>query len=427
MPRSGYFLPYWLSYLLEPLVGRAGRSVVVRDVDIIGVGITPFGKRPDATLRSLAAASMTAALSDAGVGPSEVDLLVSGNAMAGVLTGQEMIRGQIAATEAGLAGVPVLNVENACTTSSSAVHVALAAIRSGMYDTVLVCGAEKMTGLPTQTVLDAMTGGTDIERIGEITRELTGTENVESFFMTVYASITQAYLDRSGASVNDLADVAVKNSAHGVLNPHAQYRRARTREEVLGSRVVADPLTTLMCSPIADGAAALVLRAADRGTADQSPVRIRACSLGSGVPGATTSESLERRTAAAAYDLAGVGPEDLDVVEVHDAASPNELIMYEDLGLCGVGEGPKLLASGATTLGGRIPVNPDGGLVSRGHPVGATGCAQLVELVTQLRGRADARQVPGARVALAENAGGYLHPDPAACTVTILSVDGAVA
>jgi acetyl-CoA acetyltransferase len=149
-------------------------------------------------------------------------------------------------------------------------------------------------------------------------------------------------------------------------------------------------------------------------------VRIRGCALRSGVTG-SPGAPLEQRTAAAAYEEAGLGPEDLDVAEVHDAAAPAELIMYEELGLCALGEGPKLLASGATALGGRVPVNPDGGLVSRGHPVGATGCAQLVELVTQLRGRAGTRQVPGARVGLAENAGGYLHPEAAACVVTILS------
>jgi acetyl-CoA acetyltransferase len=397
-----------------------------RDVDIVGVGITPFGNGGDVSLRALAAAAMTMAVADAGVMIDEIDLLVSANAMAGLLTGQEMIRGQVAATEAGLAGVPVLNVENACTSSSSAVHVALAAIGSGMYDTVLVCGAEKMAGLPTHAVLDAMTSGADIERIPEITQELTGSdEKAESFFMAVYAQITRAYQERSGATAADLADVAVKNSAHGALNPNAQYRRALTRDEVLRSRLVATPLTTLMCSPIADGAAALVLRAADRDNAERCPVHIRACVLDSGVPGAgAPATALERRTAERAYSQAGVGPDELDVVEVHDAASPNELIMYEELGLCGIGEGPKLLASGATALGGRVPVNPDGGLVSRGHPVGATGCAQLVELVTQLRGRAGRRQVPGARIALAENAGGYLHPDPAACTVTILAGAG---
>ena len=393
----------------------------MRDVDIVGAGITPFGKHPDATMSSLAATAIDAALADAGLQASDVDLLVHGNAMAGLLSGQEMIRGELAASAAGLAGVPVVNVENACATSSSALHVALTGIRSGMYDTAVVCGSEKMTGRPTTEILAAMTSGADLGRVGEITREVTGSDRpTASFFMDVYAGIARDYQARSGATAEDFADVAAKNSAHGALNPKAQYQRALTRSEVLASRVVAAPMTMLMCSPIADGAAALILRAADRVSSSDGAVRIRACALGSGRPGGSGTP-LEQRTAAAAYAQAGLGPGDLDVVEVHDAASPNELIMYEELGLCGLGEGPKLLASGATALGGRVPVNPDGGLVSRGHPVGATGCAQLVELVTQLRGRADARQVPQARVGLAENAGGYLHPDAAACVVTILS------
>jgi acetyl-CoA acetyltransferase len=395
----------------------------MRQVDVIGVGITPFGKHADATVRILGAEAIAMALADAGVAPAEVGLLVHGNAMAGLLDGQEMIRGQVVAADAGLAGVPVVNVENACATSSSALHVALAGIRAGMYDTAVVCGTEKMSGRPTGEILTAMTGGADLERLGEITRDLTGSDEPPvSFFMAVYARIAADYQARAGAVAGDFADVAVKNSAHGALNPNAQYRRALSRDEILASRVVAGPLTTLMCSPIADGAAALVLRAADAPGPTADAVRIRGCALRSGATG-SPGTPLEQRAAAAAYEEAGLGPEDLDVVEVHDAAAPAELIMYEELGLCGRGDGPKLLASGATALGGRVPVNPDGGLVSRGHPVGATGCAQLVELVTQLRGRAGARQVPGARVGLAENAGGYLHPEAAACVVTILSRD----
>jgi acetyl-CoA acetyltransferase len=393
----------------------------MRQVDVIGVGITPFGKRADATVRILGAEAIGMALADAGVAPAEVGLLVHGNAMAGLLDGQEMIRGQVVAAGAGLAGVPVVNVENACATSSSALHVALAGIRAGMYDTAVVCGTEKMSGRPTGEILAAMTGGADLERLGEITRDLTGSEEPPgSFFMAVYARIAADYQARTGAAAGDFADVAVKNSAHGALNPNAQYRRALSRDEILAGRVVAGPLTTLMCAPIADGAAALVLRAADSFGPKADAVRIRGCALRSGAAG-SPGDPLERRAAAAAYEEAGLGPADLDVVEVHDAAAPAELIMYEELGLCGPGDGPKLLASGGTALGGRVPVNPDGGLVSRGHPVGATGCAQLVELVTQLRGRAGARQVPGAQVGLAENAGGYLHPEAAACVVTILS------
>src|SRR3984957_827805 len=218
----------------------------MRDVDIVGAGITPFGKHPDATMSSLAATAIDAALADAGLQASDVDLLVHGNAMAGLLSGQEMIRGELAASAAGLAGVPVVNVENACATSSSALHVALTAIRSGMYDTAVVCGSEKMTGRPTAEILAAMTSGADLGRIGEIIREVTGSDlPTASFFMDVYAGIARDYQARSGATAEDFADVAAKNSAHGALNPQAQYRRARTRAEGVGRRGGAPPRDTV--------------------------------------------------------------------------------------------------------------------------------------------------------------------------------------
>jgi acetyl-CoA acetyltransferase len=394
----------------------------LRNVSIIGVGITRFGKLPE-SLRSLAEEATGDAIADAGLQSSDIDLVVHGNAMSGLTLGQEMIRGQVLTSDTELTGLPLVNVENACATSSSALHLALLAVRSGQYDTALVFGTEKMTGGDKKALLRAMTSGADIDRLADFNRDLTGKDGpAESFFMEVYAQMARDYMEHSGATAADFAHVAAKNSRHGTLNPKAQYRKERSIEEILESRLIADPLTMLMCSPVADGAAALVIQADDvRSNGSDGAVRIRASALATGVPGG--GEILETRTAKAAYEQAGLGPEDLDVVEVHDGASANELMVYEEIGLCAPGDGPKLLASGATTLGGRVPVNPSGGLVSRGHPVGATGCAQIVELVTQLRGRAGERQVEGARVGLAENAGGYVHPDPAACVVTILSKD----
>jgi acetyl-CoA acetyltransferase len=390
----------------------------VRSVSITGVGMTKFGKS-DQLLGELGRAAIAAALDDAGIRAEEVGLVVSGNALAGTLEGQEMIRGQVIAGTTSLAGRPILNVENACATSSTGLHVALAAIRSGAYDSALVCGSEKMTGFDKRLVLEALTSAVDQARLEQITEDLTGRPGpAESFFMEVYARMARDLMERSEATAEDFARVSVKNSRHGSLNPDAQYSKALTLEEVLASRVIADPLTLLMCSPVADGAAALVLQADDVHQRDDA-VRVLASSLTSGIPGGG-ADTLEQRGIRMAYEQGGVGPDDLDVVEIHDAASPNELLIYEELGLCAAGDGPKLLASGATALGGRIPVNPSGGLVSRGHPIGATGCAQLVELVTQLRGRAGDRQVPGARIGLAENAGGYVHPEGAACTITIL-------
>ncbi|WP_312871804.1 thiolase family protein [Amycolatopsis acididurans] len=395
----------------------------MREVSITGAGMTGFGKFPEVSLRELGTSAIREALDDAGLAESDVDLVVHANAVAGLLTGQEMTRGQVVVSGTGLTGIPMINVENACAGSSTAVHVALAAIRSGAYQTALVVGTEKMSGRGTAEALGALTTAADVERLAEFNRELTGSDGpVDSFFMEIYARTTADYMARSGATARDFAEVAAKNSVHGSLNPKAQYRTARTPEEVLASRAVAGPLTMLMCSPIADGAAALVLQAGERVRDRASAVRIRASVLRSGIPGGG-AVPLEQRTIDAAYAEAGIGPDDLDLAEVHDAASPNELVVCEELGLCSPGDGPKLLATGATRLGGRIPVNTSGGLVSRGHPVGATGAAQLVELVTQIRGRAGARQVEGARIGIAENAGGYTHPEAAACAVTIVSKD----
>jgi acetyl-CoA acetyltransferase len=397
----------------------------VREVTVSGVGITSFGKFEDRTLKSLATEAISAALKDAAITPTDVDMVIHANAIGGLITGQEMTRGQVVTADTGLAGLPLFNVENACASSSSGVHLAVLAIQSGQYDTVLVVGSEKMSGKGTRAVLDALMSAADVDRIAEFNKELTGREDgAESFFMEIYAQETQKYMDRTGTTQRDLAEVAAKNSTHAALNPHAQYQTIRTADEVLASRPVAGPLTMLMCSPVADGAAAVVIQAADKVAADRrgDAIRLRASVVLSGIPGGG-EPGLERRTIEKAYAMAGVGPEDLNIVELHDAASPNELIMTEVLGLCPPGDARKLLAAGDTRLGGRIPINTSGGLVSKGHPVGATGAAQIVELVTQLRGRAGDRQAHGVRVGLAENAGGYSHPEPAACAITILSKD----
>jgi acetyl-CoA acetyltransferase len=234
--------------------------------------------------------------------------------------------------------------------------------------------------------------------------------------------MSRAYMDRSGATVRDLAEVAVKSHRNAALNPKAQFRTEVSVEEVLASREISAPLTLLMCSPIGDGAAAVVVCSEEYARRlGTGQVRVRACALVSGTDRTAGEPGAVERAAQRAYADAGLGPEDLDVVEVHDAAAPAELMCYEELGLCAPGEGPRLLASGDTALHGRLPVNPSGGLLSKGHPIGATGCGQLVELVDQLRGRCGARQVEGPRIALAENGGGFLGTDAAAMVVTILS------
>jgi acetyl-CoA acetyltransferase len=388
---------------------------------ILGAGMTKFGKFLDRSLASLAEEAAGAALADAGITAGELDMVFFANASAGIVTGQEMIRGQVSLQGTGLLGKPIVNVENACASASSAVHLARLAVLSGEVDVALVVGAEKLTHPDKSRSFAALASGADVGRAEEFERELTPPEGGSgSFFMDVYADLARRYMGEAGATERDFAAVAVKAHRHGALNPRAQYRELVTEDEVLESRMISPPLTLLMCSPIGDGAAALVV-ARDRHHGDGAPVRIRASVLTSGAVDMLSEPSPVARAAATAYEKAGLGPTDLDVVELHDASAPAELIAYEELGLCAAGDGPALLASGATALGGTLPVNTSGGLLSKGHPVGATGCAQLVELVDQLRGRAGTRQVEGARIGLAENAGGFLNPDPAAAAVTILS------
>lgn len=401
----------------------------MRDVFVGGVGMTAFGKFPDRTMGNLAVEATTSALSDAGLAVSDVETVFFANATAGLMTGQEMVRGQIALRETGLLGLPIVNVENACASASTAAHLAWLSVASGQTDVALAVGAEKLSHPDKNRSFTALSAAVDQERLDELKAELYGEDTApattgdRSFFMDVYADMAKKYMARSGATTQDFAAVAVKSHRHAALNPRAQYRNEVTVEQVLESRHVSGPLTLLMCSPIGDGAAALVFVSDEVASRLETPkVRLRASVVVSGREG-PSAETAAERAAMKAYEIAGLGPEAVDVAEVHDAAAPAELIIYEELGLCGPGDGPKLLASGATTLGGRVPVNTSGGLISKGHPVGATGCAQLVELTEQLRGTVGARQVEGARVAVAENGGGYLGPDPAAVCVTVLSRD----
>jgi acetyl-CoA acyltransferase len=399
--------------------------------------MTPFGFAPESSVRSLATAAVDEALADAGVGVGDVDMVVFANAGEGVLTGQEMIRGQVAFHGYGFGGIPIMNVENACASASTALQVACMAVETGTAGVAVAVGAEKLTNPDKRRTMAVFSAAVDFDDMPglreQVQRDLLGIGDkadtdvgagpVQSALMDVYAGTAARFFARGGGSVTDAAAVAVKNRAHAALNPHAQFRERVTLEQVLNSRMIADPLRLLMCSPVADGAAAVVVcpenRARSLGTT--RPVRIEACSLRSGGSGDIESNGAVRRAALAAYEAAGVGPSDLDVVEVHDAAAPAELWAYEQLGLCETGGAPALLADGATRLGGRCPVNPSGGLLSRGHPVGATGLAQIVELVDQVRGRCGPRQVDGARLALAQNSGGHLSGEEAVAVVTILS------
>lgn len=383
---------------------------------IIGAGLTRFGKFLDAPLHELAGEAISLALADAGASPAEIDAAFVANGMAGLTTGQVSIVGQSVLRPNGFSEIPVYNVDNACAGSSSAVELAVHAVESGRASTVLVVGVEKLYHPDKATTFRALNGAVDTPFLD---RSGFDPASGSIFVGHIYPDRMGRYEARFPLSPKTLAAISVKNRAHAGLNPLAQFQKPLTTEDVLSARRVVGPLTALMCAPISDGASAVVVTGPDRARARGArPVWIRGIAVGMGAkPG---SESATARTARRAYREAGIEPDQVDLAEVHDSVSFNELLAYEELGFCEAGGGGALVADGATSLGGRIPVNVSGGLESRGHPVGATGCAQLAELVTQLRGEAGARQVPDARIGVAENAGGFAVDDTAAMAVTVL-------
>jgi acetyl-CoA acetyltransferase len=403
---------------------------------VAGVGMTHFGKMLDRGLKSIGGEAVEAAIKDAGIEARDIEAAFVGNAAAGLVTGQESIRGQVVLRSVGIGKIPVINVENACASASTALHQAAAMVTGGLYDVVLALGVEKLYHEDKRKSFAAFSGAVDVEALAEImarlksaARETGSTAAAEgagenrSMFMDIYASAARNHMKRYGTTINQFARVSAKNSFHGSLNPRAQFREQLAVEDVLAAPMIAEPLTRPMCSPIGDGAAAVIVvserKAAQLGLT--SPVRIVTMALHSGWDHTGDEPGTVELCAREAYDQAGVGPRDLHVIELHDASAPAELMAYESLGLCAKGEGGALIDSGATWLGGAVPVNTSGGLLRKGHPVGATGIAQIVELTEQLQGRSGDRQVKGATVALAHNGGGSIGSDAAAMCVTILT------
>jgi len=396
----------------------------MRNVQVAGVGMTRFEKS-SRTLKELVAEAVTQALGDASATAAEVQAAYVGNAVAGLVTGQEMIRGQVLLRPVGIEAIPIFNVENACASAATAFHLGWQAVAYGAQDVVLCVGAEKLTHEDKSVGLAAIGTAVDVEaRAAAAEADEPGAgAATRSFFMDVYAEMTKEYMSRSGATTEQFAKVSVKNQHNGALNPRAQYGGEVSVDDVLGSREIVWPLTLLMCSPVSDGAAAVVLSSreldARRGPRVRASVVVSGNRHDSGDPAAGSAG----RAAALAYEASGLGPDDLDCVELHDATAPAELIAYEQLGLAPPGQGPELIESGETALDGRLPVNTSGGLLAKGHPIGATGIAQVCEATWQLRGEAGPRQVDGARVALMQNGGGWLQGDSAAMSVHILSRD----
>lgn len=402
---------------------------------VAGVGMTRFGKMLDRGMKSIGAEAVEAAIKDAGLAASDIEAAYVGNAAAGLVTGQECIRGQVVLRSAGIGKIPVVNVENACASASTALHQAAAMVTAGLYDVVLALGVEKLYDEDKRKSFAAFSGAVDVEALAEIMARLkegaretgatTATEGAgqnRSMFMDIYAASARSHMKRFGTTERQFARIASKNSFHGSMNPRAQFREHLSIEDVLAAPMIAEPLTRPMCSPIGDGAAAAIIiserKAKQLGLT--SPVRISSMVLRSGWDHGADEAGLVEVCSSEAYQEAGVGPKDLSVIEVHDASAPAELMAYESLGLCGKGEGGQLIDSDATRLGGSIPVNTSGGLLRKGHPVGATGIAQIVELTEQLQGRSGDRQVNGAKVALAQNGGGNIGSDAAAMCVTVL-------
>jgi acetyl-CoA acyltransferase len=386
---------------------REHQEPTMRDVYVAGIAMTRFAKQPDRTLKDLTAEAVTGAVKDAGRTLPEVQAAYVGNAVSGTITGQEMALGQVALRPMGIGGIPIINVENACASAATAFHLAWLAVATGVHDVVLAVGVEKMTHPDKARTFAAIGGSVDMDSVPA------DLPVGRSFLMDLYAAAAHEYMQRSGATVEDFARVVVKNQHNGGLNPAAQYGNTLTVQDVLDARMIVDPFTLPMCSPVSDGAAAALLvspaaLAAAR-DAGAPPVTVLASTLRSAP--ADGSTSVTGMAAAAAYEITGLGATDMNCIEVHDAAASAELTLCEQIGLTAPGGGPALIRSGETELGGRHPVNTSGGLLARGHPIGATGLGQIVEIVQQLRGTAGPRQVPDARRGMAQNSGAWHERD----------------
>ncbi len=411
----------------------------MREVYVIGIGMTRLGKFPDRSVKDLTRDAVGAALADAGAAQRDIEAAWFSNTRQGLLEGQNTIRGQCALRAMGFSGIPIVNVENACASSTTGLNQAAASLKAGLADIALVAGAEKMF-FPDKRreMFQAFIGGTDVHLMDETLARLAslgagvappaGSKDTDpaerSFFMDIYAGFARQHMKAFGTTARHIAAAAAKNHRHSTLNPLSQYRRDMSVDEVLADKPIVWPLTRAMCAPMSDGAAALVLCSGDalKRFGAKRAVKLRASVLVSSSDRAPDDydRHASRLAALKAYEQAGVAPGDIDVAEVHDATSFAELLQIENLGFCERGQGGWCVERGETALGGRIPINTSGGLVSKGHPIGATGAAMVHEIVAQLRHEAGARQVAEARLGLVENGGGFWGVEEAATTVTIL-------
>lgn len=407
----------------------------MRDVVILGVGMTPFGRHLDKSHEQLTQAAVRLALEDAGLDGAAIDMAVYANVIQGFFAGEMSIPGEYALRPLGISGVRGFHVEQACASSTVGLHLAVDYVKAGLAEVALVVGVEKLFSddrakrfAVFQQPRDMVEAAAYIERSRDLLAPVPADKVAASpnVLMEAYAAQARLHMGTYGSTQAQIAAVAAKDHRHSQFNPLAQYREAMSVEEILAAPPVAWPLTNPMCAPISDGAAAAIVCSAEFAKRfSGTPIRVLAAENRTGSDRAPDdyANHVTRKVAALAYERAGIGPQDVDLAEVHDASSIGEMIQTEALGLCAPGEAGLAAERGETALGGRVPVNVSGGLVSKGHPLAATGLGQIHELVTQLRGQAGKRQVEDARVAVAENSGGFYGVEDGMSAVTILARD----
>ncbi|TCW83904.1 thiolase [Burkholderia sp. SRS-46] len=411
----------------------------MNNIYIVGIAMTVFGRHIERSIDDLAREALRGALHDAGCNADAIGAAFYSGVTNGHLQGQISIPGQVVFSKIGLEGIPVFNVENACASGSTAVHLAVQSLKAGTCDVALAIGAEKMNVPDKAKAFALFEGGWDVSRVdenfanlvklGEGVEPPSGSESDRPYsrFMSIYAALCRYHMKTYGTTQRQIAAVSAKNHGHSVHNPLSQFRKPFTIDEVLGAPPITYPITLPMCAPVTDGAAAAIL-CTEEGLQRIGADRSRCIKVAASVVRSFTHRGIDepeknigRLAALQAYEQASLGPEDMDVAEVHDASAMGEIIQAENLGLAQLGLGGVAAERGDFTIGGRIPINTSGGLESKGHPLGATGIGQLYELVTQLRGEAGARQVWGARHAIQENGGGLQGIEEAALAVHILS------
>lgn len=407
----------------------------MREAVIIGVGMTPFGRHLEKSHEELTQMAVRLALADAGIEGNKIDMAVYANVIQGFFAGEMSIPGEYALRPLGISGVRGFHVEQACASSTVGLHLAIDHVRMGIAEMALVVGAEKLYSddrakrfAVFQQPRDLVEARDFIAKTAHLLQPVPLGKESESpnVLMEAYAAQARLHMATYGTTQAQIAAVAAKDHTHSQWNPLSQYREAMSEEHILAAPQVAWPLTNPMCAPISDGAAAAIVCSAELARRlCAAAIRVLAAENRTGTDRAPDdyARHVTRCVSGIAYEKAGLGPQDMHLAEVHDASSIGEIIQTEALGLVGPGEAGPAAQRGETALGGRIPVNTSGGLVSKGHPLAATGLGQIHELVTQLRGAAGARQVEGARVAIAENSGGFYGVEDGMSAVTILARD----